>query len=239
MFFQTKPLVGIAAFALFTAATPASAATLLQYDFAGTPGGQGTQTASFVAGNIDAQPIARTNLLANDGARSFNSSGWNDSVSFLTFGLTVDAGYSASLTSITFGARSSNTGPGFLSLLASVDGGAFASVGSIVQNGTTNANYTFDLTGLTALSSIAFRIAPTNQTSASGGTVQAGGTFRIQNPGTTNTTAGVNPFTITGDVTLIPVALVPEPATWAMMIAGIGLAGGALRRRQRVAVRFA
>jgi hypothetical protein len=32
---------------------------------------------------------------------------------------------------------------------------------------------------------------------------------------------------------------VPEPASWAMMIAGFGLAGVALRRRQRVGVRFA
>ncbi len=31
-------------------------------------------------------------------------------------------------------------------------------------------------------------------------------------------------------------AAVPEPATWAMMIAGFGLAGSALRRRQRVAI---
>jgi len=32
---------------------------------------------------------------------------------------------------------------------------------------------------------------------------------------------------------------VPEPATWAMMIGGFGLAGAAMRRRARPAVRFA
>lgn len=31
---------------------------------------------------------------------------------------------------------------------------------------------------------------------------------------------------------------VPEPATWGLMILGIGLAGGAMRRRQRQAVRY-
>jgi hypothetical protein len=32
---------------------------------------------------------------------------------------------------------------------------------------------------------------------------------------------------------------VPEPATWAMMMLGIGLAGAAMRRKQKTAVRFA
>jgi hypothetical protein len=32
---------------------------------------------------------------------------------------------------------------------------------------------------------------------------------------------------------------VPEPATWAMMIMGFGLVGGAMRRRQNVRVSFA
>lgn len=32
---------------------------------------------------------------------------------------------------------------------------------------------------------------------------------------------------------------VPEPATWAMMLAGFGIVGGALRRRRRVSVTYA
>jgi hypothetical protein len=39
-------------------------------------------------------------------------------------------------------------------------------------------------------------------------------------------------------LTIAPVsAAVPEPASWALMISGFGLAGAALRRRQAVAVR--
>ena len=34
------------------------------------------------------------------------------------------------------------------------------------------------------------------------------------------------------------ITAVPEPATWAMMIAGFGLVGGAMRRRTRVAVAY-
>jgi len=40
-------------------------------------------------------------------------------------------------------------------------------------------------------------------------------------------------FTLTGTTA------VPEPATWALMLGGFGLAGAALRRRQRANVRFA
>jgi hypothetical protein len=41
----------------------------------------------------------------------------------------------------------------------------------------------------------------------------------------------------TGSVTVTPVTTpgVPEPATWAMMILGFGLLGGAIRRRKATA----
>jgi hypothetical protein len=48
-------------------------------------------------------------------------------------------------------------------------------------------------------------------------------------PGGSNTAV----FTL-GQVT-VPVAAVPEPATWAMMLGGFGLIGAATRRRSRVA----
>lgn len=39
-------------------------------------------------------------------------------------------------------------------------------------------------------------------------------------------------------VTDIGTAAVPEPATWAMMLVGLGMVGAAVRRRQKVAVNF-
>ena len=41
------------------------------------------------------------------------------------------------------------------------------------------------------------------------------------------------------DNLVVDAAGIPEPATWAMMIGGIGAAGGALRRRRSGSVRFA
>jgi hypothetical protein len=42
-------------------------------------------------------------------------------------------------------------------------------------------------------------------------------------------------FTSSADVTVTPAVSVPEPAAWALLIAGFGLAGTALRRRRAIA----
>lgn len=48
----------------------------------------------------------------------------------------------------------------------------------------------------------------------------------------------INPFFGNGQLTISPVvAAVPEPATWAMMILGMGAVGFAMRRRQKVTTR--
>ena len=50
----------------------------------------------------------------------------------------------------------------------------------------------------------------------------------------------VSSYAVIDNVAVAAAAVVPEPATWAMMIGGIGAAGGALRRRKaNVSVRFA
>jgi hypothetical protein len=62
------------------------------------------------------------------------------------------------------------------------------------------------------------------------------GTFTIAAPGTSlfglvnDTHYGSNDGSFTFEVSAVN-AVVPEPGTWAMMIAGFGLIGGAMRRR--------
>ena len=66
--------------------------------------------------------------------------------------------------------------------------------------------------------------------------------FRAVNAGTIKlafgTSSGDNIGPLLDNVSL-SVGAIPEPATWAMMIMGFGLIGGALRSRKRVGVRFA
>ena len=48
---------------------------------------------------------------------------------------------------------------------------------------------------------------------------------------------GIDNFSMSAS--LAPVPAVPEPATWAMMIAGFGMIGGTMRHRKRTTVGFA
>ncbi len=67
--------------------------------------------------------------------------------------------------------------------------------------------------------------------------------FTAGTAGTLKFTIGTNSADNVGplldDVKLSIDARVPEPAAWAMMLAGFGLVGAAMRRREKVAVSFA
>ncbi len=242
-FGRTKAaLLGVTAIGMLALSGQAAAATLVQYDFTGNAGNEATEAASFAAANVAGVAFSRGGgLSAPSGANAFSSASWGayatNMTDYLTFGLTVASGYTASIDQLIFSSRSSNTGPGNLAVLAAVDGAAFRQIATFGQNGDNVANNVLSFAPLTGVSNVVFRIVATSNTAANGGTLAGGGTFRVQNYAGTN----ASPFSING--TVATVTAVPEPATWAMMIAGMGAVGFAMRRRRKAnvttTVRFA
>jgi hypothetical protein len=170
------------------------------------------------------------------GANSINASGFNgQATDYFSFGLGVASGFTTSVTQLLLGSRASATGPGSISLLASVDGGAFASVYTFTQRAA-DVYQTINFTdALVATKSIEFRLTPNGTRNAGNtGNTAVGGTFRVENFVSGNTST---PVTINGTVAAVASA-VPEPATWGLMILGFGVVGGAMRRRQTVRVAF-
>ncbi|SFP99758.1 PEPxxWA-CTERM sorting domain-containing protein [Sphingomonas rubra] len=224
-------LAAVAAFGSLAMAVPASAATLVQYDFTGNVGNEASEPASFSATNVSGVAFTRgAGLNTPSGSDAFASSGWSayaaSPTDFLTFGLNIASGYTASVNQLVFAARSSNTGPGDLALLAAIDGGAFNQIATFTQSAENVLNRTLNFSSIEGTSSVVFRIVANSARAANGTTLATGGTFRVQN--SVGTTA--SPFSINGTVSAVTAA-VPEPATWALMLVGFGLVGGAMRRR--------
>jgi hypothetical protein len=179
-------------------------------------------------------------LTPSSASFAINSSGWNDLAAddYYQFGFTTTIPYKVQ--QLTVGLRSSNTGPGFVDLLYSKDGGTFTSltstnpielVGTTFNDSAANLNQVGVVT-----SSLIFRLVvdPAHATSAvfnadptSSPTIGAAGTFRFASYSPGN---GVflDPE-ITGQV-------VPEPSSLILAGLGIAIAGKAtFRCRRRVA----
>ncbi|EIM78587.1 hypothetical protein A3SI_02486 [Nitritalea halalkaliphila LW7] len=169
---------------------------LLQYDLAGQPGNQASTEPVVLVSGISGQPLTRgTGLGASGAGNSFSSSGWNAGEErFFRFGFTALPGQSVDLSSLRFGYRSSNTGPTNMALRYSGDNftqnlATFTSINAF-------GNLEVDLSALQGLTGpVEFRIIALDNTSANGGTVAAGGTFRV-----TNFFPGDQPITFTGVV---------------------------------------
>jgi hypothetical protein len=182
-------------FFVFMSVAGASAGTIVQYD---TEGITTTETASQVdainpAAGVTGIAVTRgAGLTASSASFSINASGWNDLAAddYYQFGFTTTIPYEVQ--QFTVGLRSSNTGPGFVDLLYSKDGGAFTSLAStnpIKLVGTTFNDLAADLSEIGVVtSSLVFRfvVDPSQATSAgfnadssSNPAIGAAGTFRF------------------------------------------------------------
>jgi hypothetical protein len=222
---------------LAVSAGTASAEVIIQYDTQGVGGG--APTVSSVAAINPAAGVTGVAVTRGPGltpvSASFaiNASGWNDlgSGDYFQFGFTTTQ--PIDVDRLTVGLQSSATGPGFVRLLYSRDGGAFtplASAGSIaITPAATLLGETLDLNEIGVVNSsllLRFVVDAGNPVAVNGGAIGSAGTFRF---GSFSPSAGVfvNPE-ITG-------AAVPEPASIALAGLGVALVLGARASRWRAA----
>lgn len=217
-----KNLFAIAAIASMSAV--ASAEVITSYALFGAAGDQAIQAADDQAANITGLNLVRgAGLTGNVGSNSFNSAGWSTDASqdYISFGFTVADGYSVDLSTMWAGTRASGTGPGLLGLFSSIDGFS-TNLYTISQSGTTYTNSIIDLSALTGLTgTVEFRIAAIANVSAGGGSIGAGGTWRI---GDHYDGANYSEFRFDGTVNAIP-----TPGALALL----GLGGLTAVRRRR------
>jgi hypothetical protein len=203
---------------------------LQQYEFQGQAGSETTLAPSFVTAGLTGVNFIESSVLTpSAGVNSMNSSGWNLANTFYSFGFTIQAGRVVTVDRIILTSRSSATGPGFINLQASVDGGALTTVAAITQTSTSFNDEFLSITPVTAKKSLTFFFVTANQTAANGGTIGSAGTFRI---GDYNPAGTPTPFTING--TISAAAAVPEPSAVVLAAFGLAAVGLAARLRARV-----
>ncbi len=202
----------------------ASADVITSWANFGQTGDQAASPVGTQAANVTGAAMTRgAGLSPNAGSNSLNSAGWDTLAAndYISFGFSVAAGYEVDLSTLWMGTRSSNTGPGFLSVYSSLDGFAspvfsFSQVGTAYTNSIADVSALSDLTG-----SVEFRIYADNGVSANGGAISGTGTFRV---GDHSDGANFSEFRFEGTV-----SQVPAPASAALM----GLGGLVAARRRR------
>jgi hypothetical protein len=213
-------------------ASVASADFLVQYEMAGQPGDQATTAPTFAAPGTTGVNLTRgPGLTPSAGANSMNSSGWVGPAAddFYSFGFDLGPGTSAIITTLLLATRSSATGPGFVNVLYSADGGPETLIATITQSGTNFSDSMLGLTSpVTVHSDLRIILRSANNTAANGGTVGSAGTLRIGDFSPDNG-ATFQPISVEGRL-----VAVPEPSSLALCgPVAVALALAARARRTR------
>lgn len=173
-------------------------------------------SASLFSGNLGSPSTGGTSPLytAGSGGSYFTATSWTGSApgtNFFEFTLTPNPGYAFTATAISFGFRSTTTGPTAFAVRSSSD-----SYTTTIASGSYTNDSNWYSTG-------ALSITLSNMNSAT--------TIRIYGSGASGGTGTlrVDDVTVAGSVTAVP-----EPATYAA-IAGVAALIGAMLRRRRTA----
>jgi hypothetical protein len=229
---KSVSVAAVLAASLFSS-TATHAALVAQWDLSGQLGSQVTTTALVLASGITGGLMARGAGLGTSAAgNSFSSAGWNSqNTDYLSLSLTVAAGSSLDLQTLSFGTRSSGTGPGSIGLFYSGDNFTTA-ITTIAQPGTSNLYSAINLTALADVTgALEFRFYQIGTTAAvGGGTTSPLGTFRV-----TDYFNGATDENLSLTGTVSTASAVPLPAAAWLMLAGLGAMGAAVRRQRAAA----
>ena len=138
---------------------------------------------------------------------------------YLSFSVTVDNGWEFDAASLSASAASRNSGKG-LDMRSSADGYAASLFSATLESGgyPNFQTYTANLDAIASLQNLT-------------GTT----TFRLYGtPAGGYSNFALDSLTLTGDVN--PLTPVPEPQTYALMLAGLGVLGAVARRRRQARV---
>ncbi len=233
----TSSLIAVTAVAL---AAPASAGVVFTDNFDAEAGGNSALNyagfANFtVSGNVDVVKSGDYGITCSGSCVDLDGSSGPGSITSLA-SFAFNAGDTVRYTATLGGSQRSGNSDGF-------------ALGFTFGSAVNMLNYGYNFANLGAVDQIVFPSVSTTGVSTSYviGGAQGFGSYSLfftaGSAGTlkffASTSSADNVGPLLDSVKLTIDARVPEPATWGLMLAGFGLVGAAMRRRQKVSVTFA